>query len=261
MSHVIRLCLLLSIVIPVIHLPADALADEADDSPSARQIVARVDSVARAESSEGIVLQTITTTGGEEREFRIRVFTKDGNDKMLFRYLEPARVEGVSFLMLDDGKDIWSYFPSTDRVRHLASHVKRQKMMGSDFSYEDMGSSSSFAADYDATLAGTEDCEGNVCYHLTLTPYDSDCAYSRVEIWADTSLYVPLRVDYYDDDGELLKRLLVADIRIIDAHPTPMHYVMTNLQDDSRTTMRIVEIEYDIDLPDAQFTTSELKKR
>ena len=42
--------------------------------------------------------------------------------------------------MLNDGDDIWTYFPRTRRVRKLASHAKKQKVPGSDFSFGDFSS-------------------------------------------------------------------------------------------------------------------------
>jgi len=84
-------------------------------------------------------------------------------------------------LMLNNADDIWMFFPRTQRVRKLATHAKKQKMQGSDFSYEDMGSGDAFIEDYDAQRLEDEMREGHDCFKLELTRKEgSDMSYSRL---------------------------------------------------------------------------------
>ena len=105
--------------------------------------------------------------------------------------------------------------------------------------------------------------EGYNCYKIEMTRKpESDLSYSRMIMWVVKENFVPLVIDYYDEDDPdlLLKTLVQSDIRVIDGIPTPMKMVMYNKQDNTQTSMSWQEIEYNIPLKDEMFTERGLKK-
>ncbi|UCF71740.1 MAG: outer membrane lipoprotein-sorting protein [candidate division WOR-3 bacterium] len=184
-------------------------------------------------------------------------FSKGKGEKSLMKYLEPQRVKGQTILMLNDANDIWTYFPRTKRVRKLATHARKQKVEGSDFSYEDMGASDAFIDEYNALRLKDERMEGRSCYKLELTrKAQSNASYSRVILWVDKENFIPLTVDYYHDDDLQLreKQLVCHDVKVVEGIPTPLECTMYNKLDNTYTGMRIIEITYDVDLADDIFT-------
>lgn len=224
-----------------------------------KEIIQKIDDTERVASSEGIVKQIITTSGGKKRTLEMKAYSKDKNDKQLLIYTGPKRIKGDKILMLNDGNDIWFYTPKTDRVRHLASHARRQKVQGSDFAYEDL-SGGSIEDDYTYTLLGEEKVDGTACYKFELIPTESGPHYSKLILWADKDKFITKQIDYYEDD-ELLKRLNCHDIEMIDGHWYAMKMLMTNLQEGGETVMETVEITFDIKLEDKFFSTNNLKRR
>jgi len=224
-----------------------------------KEIIARIDATERVASSESIAKQIITTSSGKKRTLGMKGYTKDMNDKQLMIYTSPKRVKGDKILMLNDGDDIWFYTPKTDRVRHLASHAKRQKVQGSDFAYEDL-SGGKIEEDYTYTLIGEEKVAGQACYKFELIPTESGPHYSKLVLWADKEKFLTLKIDYYED-GELLKRLDCYDVKLIDGHWYAMKLVMTNLKEGGQTVMETQEIRFDIEIKDQMFTTKNLKRR
>jgi len=224
-----------------------------------KEIIQRLDAAERVASSEGIMKQVITTSGGKKRTLEMKVYSRDRSDKQLMIYTGPRRVKGDKILMLDEGDDIWFYTPKTDRVRHLASHARKRKVQGSDFAYEDMAGGS-IEEDYTYTLVGEEEVEKTPCYKFELIPTESGPHYSQLILWADRERFITRRIDYFED-GELLKRLMTYDIRKIDGHWWAMKMIMINLQEGGETGMETVEIKFDVPLPDEIFTTSYLKRR
>jgi len=203
------------------------------------------------------------TSSGKKRTFLSESWSKDRGEKNLVRYLEPRRVKDQAILMLNNADDIWAFFPRTQRVRKLATHAKKQKMQGSDFSYEDMGSGDAFINDYIARRLDDEEKEGFDCYKLELTRApDSDVSYSRMILWVIKENYVPVVIDYYeeDDPSRLLKRLVSSDIRVIGNIPTAMKFVMHNMNDNTQTEMELLEVKYNIPLDDELFSERSLKK-
>ncbi|MCA9730596.1 MAG: outer membrane lipoprotein-sorting protein [Deferribacteres bacterium] len=228
-------------------------------SLSPKEIIKKIDDTERITSSKGSTRQIITTSSGQKRTLEMDYWSRDRNDKQLMLYTAPKRVEGDKILMLDEGNDIWFYTPKTDRVRHLASHARKQKVQGSDFSYEDMASGE-IEKDYTYKLLGEEKVSDRDCYQFELIPTPSGPSYQKLILWADKEKFLTLRIDYYEAD-DILKRLTMSDIRNIDGHWTAMNMTMKNLQDGGETVMETIEIQFDIDIPDEIFTTRNLKKR
>ena len=231
--------------------------------PTGDDIIRKVNDILAPASTWAKAKMKILTTSGDKRTFIYESWSKNRGEKNLVRYLEPSRVKGQAVLMLNHADDIWMFFPRTQRVRKLATHAKRQKMQGSDFSYEDMGSGDAFIEDFSTSRLEDEKAEGSDCYKLELIRQpESDVSYSRLILWAVKETYVPVVIDYYDDkDPERrVKRLVASDIRFIDDIPTAMKMVMLNQEDNTQTEMEMLDVKYDLDLDDSMFTERALKK-
>ena len=232
-------------------------------TPTADEIIRKINDILAPASTWAKAKMTILTTSGDKRTFISESWGKNHGEKNLVRYLEPSRIKGQAVLMLNHADDIWMFFPRTQRVRKLATHAKRQKMQGSDFSYEDMGSGDAFIEDFSSKRLEDEKAEGFDCYKLELTRIsESKVSYSRLILWAVKETYVPVVIDYYDDkDPERrIKRLVASDIRMIDDIPTAMKMVMFNQEDNTQTEMEMLEVKYDLELDDSMFTERALKK-
>ena len=226
-------------------------------------IIQKVNDTMNVDTSHGKAKMTIVTTSGDTRTFLQESWSKDKGEKNLVRYLEPRRVKDQAVLMLNNADDIWMFFPRTQRVRKLATHAKKQKMQGSDVSYEDLGSGDAFIEDYVSQRLEDEEIEGYDCYKLELTRKpESDLSYSRLIIWVIKENFVPIVIDYYDEDdpSRNLKRLVQSDIRVIDSVPTAMKAVMHNLNDNTQTVLEMLEVEFNVPLDDSMFTERALKK-
>jgi len=227
-------------------------------------IIQKVNDLFNPQTSYGKSKMTIMTTSGNKRTFIFESWSKDRGEKNLVRYLEPIRVKGQATLMLNHADDIWMYFPRTQRVRKLATHAKKQKMQeGSDFSYEDMGSGDAFINDFSPKRLEDEKMEGHDCYKLELTRKpNSDLSYSRLIMWIIKENFVPIVIDYYNEDNPARteKRLVQSDIRIIDDIPTAMKAVMLNKNDNTQTEIELLEIKFNVALNDDMFTERSLKK-
>ena len=133
---------------------------------TAQEILNTMQETMNPEQAQGIMEMTIMTSSGDERTFKYETFSKNQGEKSLMKYLLPSRVKGQTILMLNDGDDIWVYFPRTKRVRKLATHAKKQKLEGSDFSYEDLGASDEFIEEYESVRMKDEKKKKHDCYKL-----------------------------------------------------------------------------------------------
>jgi len=229
---------------------------------TAEQIVDKVNELFNQESSKAVMQMTINTSSGQQRTFEYESYSKNSGEKNLMVYTAPARVKGQKMLMLNHADDIWAYFARTKRVRKLASHAKKQKFEGSDFSNEDMGSGDAFIKEYNSTKLPDETKNGTDCYVVELTPKpEFDKTYKRMVMWVDKSNFVPIVIDYYKDDVTRVKKTMTqSDIQNIQGVPTAMTLKMTNQLDKTSTVIKMISVEYNIELDDDLFTERGLRK-
>jgi len=230
---------------------------------TSEEIINKVNELMNQDTVEAQIKMTINTSSGNERIFIYDSYSKNKGEKNLIRYIEPKRAKGQSILMLNYADDIWMYFPRTKRVRKLATNSKNQKMEGSDFSYEDTGASDSFIEDFTSKKLGTEMKEGYDCYKIEMQKKeDVESGYSRLIIWVIKDTFIPIAIDYYDRDNPelLLKTLIQYDIKEIDGIPTASRMVMYSQQENSQTSIEMLEIKYNVVLDDSLFTARNLKR-
>jgi outer membrane lipoprotein-sorting protein len=227
------------------------------------QIIQKVNELFNPEAGYARSKMTIITSSGKKRTFLYDSWNKNKGEKNLIRYLEPTRVKDNAILMLNNADDIWMYFPRTQSIRKLATHAKKQRMEGSDFSYEDMGSGDAFIKEFQTTRLDDEKMEDHDCYKIELIrKNDSDLSYSRIIMWVIKKNFVPVVMDYYSDNDPSLweKRLVQSNIRIIDGIPTAMNMIMFDKLDNTQTEMELLEVKYNLPLDDSMFTERNLKK-
>ncbi|UCD38258.1 MAG: outer membrane lipoprotein-sorting protein [Fidelibacterota bacterium] len=230
-------------------------------SPTGQEILDRVNAIQNPANSSGVMTQTIQTSSGQFRTFELESYSANKGEKSLMRYRRPASVKDQAFLMLNNADDIWTYFPRTKRVRKLASHAKKQKVQGGDFTYEDMGSGDAWKEEYVPSNLGEIDLLDERCWKLQMEGIpEKDPAYQKMIIMVRQKDYYPLQVDYFADEGDLMKSLYLEDIREVDGFPTAMRMVMRNHEDGTETWMEILSITYDWNPPAGFFSERNLKK-
>jgi hypothetical protein len=225
---------------------------------TATEIIKKVEAIEAAPYSVSRIKETVVTSTGQSREFEIKGYTLDTTDKQLQVYEKPARVRGEKILMLNGGDDIWSYSPLTRRVRHLATHMKKAKVMGSDFSYEDFAAGD-YERRYTVTLEGEGKVDGKECYRLLMVPTPEGPSYTKVVAWVAQQDFVMRKVDFHDEGG-LLKTLTVGEVRTIDGRATPWTMTMKNVRDGGETRIETLEMDYTTGPDPALFTQEGLKK-
>jgi outer membrane lipoprotein-sorting protein len=227
---------------------------------SADAILKQADQAGYAESTKIEMTQTVVSPSGDKRKFGMIAYSEDGNDKGLTEYLSPNQVRGMKILTLNDGDDIWVYFPRTNRVRKIASSARNRKVQGSDFTYDDMAMGK-MATNWQGTVKGSEKIDGVDCHKLELKPTASGPkSYSKVIAWIGKADHVAHRIDYYDLDGDLIKRLIISGYKQVNGVLIPHKYTMTNLLDGGRTEMKIKKAEVNIRLSSSLFTEAGLGK-
>jgi len=227
---------------------------------SALDIMKKVDATGYTKTTRTEMVQKVVTPAGDTRDFKMLSYSKNGSEKGLTVYVAPNQVRGMKILTLNDGDDIWTYFPKTNRTRKIASSARNRRVQGSDFTYDDMAVGK-MAKQWQGTLKGQEKIAGVACFKLQITPTPAGPkSYSKAIAWVDKSAYVTLRVEYYDLDGDKLKRLDIGDYRKVSGVLVPHRYTMTNLTDGGKTMMKATKVAVNVDLDNGLFSEAGLSK-
>ena len=224
------------------------------------EIVRRAERILRGESNRGTYEMTVTTPRWE-RTLKLKVWQK-GLEKTFIRILEPPKEAGIGSLKL--GYQMWNYIPRVERVIKIPPSMMMQPWMGSDFTNDDLVKESSIVHDYTHRLLGVESLGGERAYRVEAVPKpQAPVVWGRIVLWIRQADFMPLRQDYYDERGRLIRRLVFSDFRRLHGRLLPTRWEMIPLTEKKkgrRTVIRVLDVEYNIPLDDGIFTLRNLKR-
>jgi len=132
--------------------------------------------------------------------------TSSDGDKSRIEFLWPADVKGTRMLTWTHKRgsdDQWLYLPAIKRVKRISSRNKSGSFVGSEFSYEDLGSQE--VEQFHHKWLAVVKLAGRNAWKLQRIPNDKKSGYSREIVWSDKKYNNALKIEYYDRKGELLK--------------------------------------------------------
>lgn len=237
-----------------------------------REIAERVDSRPDGDTTHALVQMVLIDRNGATSERVIEQYgaeDAEGLGRGVIMFHEPASVRDTRFLTVENAgrdDDQWIYLPALRRVRRIAASEGGNSFMGTDFSYDDL--SPIDIDDYEYELIGDESIQvttgGRTVTKAVHTvrarakdPDDSNYGYTVQ--YVDPETWVPLRIDIYDTDNDLLKVNTVERIELVQGYWTIIENTMENVQTGHRTELRIRRFEYDQNVPAGLFTTNFLQ--
>ncbi len=108
-----------------------------------------------------------------------------------------------------DGDDLWLYNARLGRSLRLPPSGRTGAFLGSDVSYNDIVGRD-LERDYVAAFAEESASEGLIVLELTPRP-GAPTPYGRVLIGVEAERLAPRWVDYYDQRGQVVKRLTLSE--------------------------------------------------
>ena len=230
--------------------------------PTAQEIVDKVTDESRVgfDSGTATVRLRVTDRRGNVKEQVVKseADKKDGLRRARITFLDPADVKGTVLLSLErkEGDDLqYLYLPALRRTRRIAGSAKQGRFMGTDFSYADLEFRDMKEGDLERMA--DEKAAGRDAFVVEVKPKASDEAYSRLLVWVDKTLWLALKMDFYDRRGRLLKTLSTQAIK---KRKTGKAYSsrlkMKNVQDNTSTVILVESLEDDATLADSLFDSN-----
>lgn len=245
----------------ILALPARAQSPEEKGLAIAKEAERRNDGYGDASTTLQMILRN---RQGEEskREIRSRTLeTRNDGDKSMIVFDEPKDVQGTALLTFthksaDD--DRWLYLPALKRVKRIASNNKSGPFMGSEFSFEDLGSQE--VEKYTYKWVRDEQYEGQDAFVTERYPVDKESGYTRQVIWMDKAEYRPLKIEFYDRKQSLLKTLKLTEYnKYLDKFWRPHRLDMVNHQTGKSTTLLFKNFKFKNGYTDRDFDQNSLQ--
>ncbi|MXW93376.1 MAG: outer membrane lipoprotein-sorting protein [Rhodospirillaceae bacterium] len=146
------------------------------------------------------------------RQLRIKVLeVEDSGNRTLFVFDRPRNVKGTAFLIHSHrtkADDQWLYLPALKRVKRISSSNRSGSFMGSEFSYEDLGSQE--IEKYTYKFLREEACGKRRCTVVEQVPTAKRSGYRRQLVWRDKEDLRLWKIAYYDRKNAHLKTLTLS---------------------------------------------------
>jgi hypothetical protein len=234
-------------------------------------IVERADGLRRPPTLEASFTMTLTSKSGDERVIKVLAYQKtisEHREDRLFLFTFPPSIDGSGLLIHSylDGDDdkMWIYLPEVGRIKRVALDTSgRGFFMGSDFTYNDLLTTTTGEFDYD--LHGEEKVRGHDCYVIDVQGKTEEIrrkyGYAREVHFIRKSDFALIKVIFYDLAGDLLKEFTINEVRWLGNYLYPSHVKMENLQTEHMSEIIFDTLEVPDDISDAYFTHRYLQHR
>ena len=228
-----------------------------DGSVDVDAVVKYFEDLYRSDSSVSVA-KLIVTKPRRERTLEMKMWTR-GEERALVLIQSPAREKGTATLKVD--KNLWNYLPRIKRTIRIPPSMMLASWMCSDFTNDDLVKESSYSKDYDYELIGPSEEPKGWLVRFTAKP-DIVGLWNRFELVVSEDARIPLAAKYYDRKDRLARTLQWSEVRVFDGKRIPAH--MTLIPQDKeghQTEMIYLDIDFEVDVPEATFSLSNLEQK
>lgn len=241
-------------------------AQDSQDSIDATELAKKSHLAFFYAADDGIaeVRMTLVNKKGKERvrEFvMLRLDESDGGDQKYYTYFrKPSDVARMTFMVhksVEANDARWIYIPAIDLIKPISADDKNSSFVGSDFSYEDV--SGRHWTEDNHTMRADSVLDGRAVWVIESVPREKYKGFAKKISYLDQENYLPLKEEYFNGKGEMIKRMTTAKIEVIDGITTVIERKMENLKRGSYTVVSLSSIAYNTGLTSDLFTERFLK--
>jgi len=235
-----------------------AVASSAAQPPDATALITQVDEHMRGQTQYAEMTMKVIRPDWS-RETSMKTWTK-GRDYSLVYITAPARDKGTAFLKR--GNEIWNWLPSVGRVIKISPSMMLQPWMGSDFTNDDLVKESSIVTDYTHEIVGTEKIDGQNCWKVRLTPLpEAAVVWGSVLIWVKQDEPIELRIEFYDEGGNLVNVQTLSDIKKLGGRRVPTVLTMKPVDKPGQSTvLTFTAATFNEPIKDSFFSEQQMKR-
>lgn len=221
----------------------------------AMQIVDAMQGLYQGVSSHGTVTM-IVETPQYQRTMEMEISSL-GREYSFIRILSPRKDRGIATLKLD--KEMWNYLPKIDKVIKVPPSMMMGSWMGSDFTNDDLVKQTQLTEEYFLSLEETDEL-----YRVVLLPREETVTvWGKIEYIVNKEHMIPVGENFYDDNGELVRKLEFTDVKEFSGVMLPSRLEMTPLNKEGhKTTILYDNLQFNLpEIDESIFTLRNLRSR
>ena len=231
----------------------------AAQEPSARDVVDRAEKALWGTTLQTRLTMTVKTPRWQ-RALELQAWI-DRPRRSFIRILGPAKEAGIASLRI--GAEMWNYLPTVERTIKIPPSMMMQPWMGSDFTNDDLVKESSLVEDYTHRITGSDSVGGTPSYIVESIPKpDAPVVWGRIMFRVRKSDFIPVREEFYDERGALVRVMSFSDVRSLGGRTIPTKWEMRPVgKPENVTTVVMTSATYDAPISSDIFTQRNLTKR
>jgi len=232
------------------------------DGPSATELSGKL-SAAVLDNSSVARLKMDFSANGKKTVLQLKADARRTSAASDVRYLVlwPKERKGESFVLRKSGNQAATglVFLPPASLKPLSPSQMQDGIFGSDLAYADLVEN--YFAWANQSLVGEETVNRAACQILESKPGKGDrSGYGSVKTWVDTQRMVPLKIEKYAPNGQLIRRITITLCAKDDTgRLIPANFRVERPGDQSVTTMEGSNIKHDVPLTDADFSPESLR--
>jgi len=225
---------------------------------TATEVMQKSEDKVRGSSNRAEIKMTVVRPSWT-REMTMKSWSK-GDELAMVLVTAPARDQGIVYLKRE--RELWNWQPSIDRIIKLPPSMMLQSWMGSDFTNDDLVKQSSTVNDYTQSFGKDSVVAGYECYKIILNPKpEAPVVWGKVLAWVSKKDFLQLKIEFYDEDGELVNTLLGSGIKEMGGRllPSVMEMIPSE-KTGQKTVIEYLSLKFDEPMDDNFFTEQNMKR-
>jgi len=207
-------------------------------------------------ASSSATMTMIVETPQFERTMEMEA-SSIGTEKSFIRILSPRKDRGIATLKLD--MEMWNFLPKINRVIKVPPSMMMGSWMGSDFTNDDLVKQTTLTDEYSLTLEETDEQ-----YAIILVPKEETVTvWGKIDYIVNKEYMVPVAQNFYDDNGEIIRKLEFSELRDFSGRMIPSRLEMIPMNKEGNKTIIIYdELKFDPpEVDESIFTLRNLRSR
>jgi len=225
---------------------------------SAYGIMVKAEDKMRGKSSIAEMVITIQRPKWK-REMELKSWSK-GDDKSISLITAPSRDKGTVFLR--NGKEVWNWVPTVERVIKLPPSMMSQSWMGTDLTNDDLVNQTDLKEDFVHTLKGKKTIDGKSCYLIESVPNESAAVvWGKIITWIDEVDYIQIKTEFYDEDDFLINTFVAQNIKMMGGKMIASRIeILPAEKPGHKTILEYKSLEFDKEIEDEFFSTRNMRR-
>lgn len=233
-------------------------AKQSSAAMTALDIIKKCDDLMRGKTSH-ITADMQVITPNWQRTISMENWSR-GTEDFFIHITDPAREKGTTFLK--KGNLLYQWLPSAEMEIKITPSMMLQSWMGSDFTNDDLVKESSLVNDYTHKITAEEKKHDEDCWKIECTPKpDAPVVWGKLIVWVRKKDFIINEEEFYNEKGELIKKLSFYDIKKANDRWFPTRWEMIPLNKPGHKTVYMVNtMEFNTNINNNIFTKQNMRK-